>query len=131
MYMCFVSGQVQYAIAVSDLFAYPATTDGFAGVSSIDVSVAAVTVSVVDPVTLPLAALIVVVPAFNADADPVVPIVAVAVLVDAHVVLFVRFCVVPSLYVPVAVNCCFPPATTDGFAGVSAIDVSVATSIVL
>ena len=104
----------------------PAATDGFTGVTAIDTSVAAVTVSVVDPLTLPLVALIVVVPAFSALASPVALTVAVVVLEDAHVAVVVRFCVVPSLYVPVAVNCCVPPAATDGFTGVTAIDTSVA-----
>ena len=31
-----------------------------------------------------------------------------------------------SLYVPVAVNCCVAPFVMDGFAGVTAIDCSVA-----
>ena len=104
----------------------PAATDGFTGVTAIELSVAAVTVSVVEPVTLPLVALIVEVPAFNALARPEALIVAVVVLEDAHVTLLVRFCVVPSLYVPVAVNCCVPPAATDGFTGVTAIELSVA-----
>jgi hypothetical protein len=34
--------------------------------------------------------------------------------------------VVPSLKVPVAVNCCVAPLVIDGFAGVTAIDCSVA-----
>ena len=33
-----------------------------------------------------------------------------------------------SEYVPVAVNCCVPPCPTDGFAGVTAIEVSVAVA---
>jgi hypothetical protein len=34
--------------------------------------------------------------------------------------------VVPSLKVPVAVNCCVAPFTIEGFAGVTAIDCNVA-----
>ena len=56
-----------------------------------------VTVKVVDPETAPLVAEIVVVPSFTAVARPVALIVAVAVLDDAHVAVFVRFCVVPSV----------------------------------
>src|SRR5271167_5013755 len=74
----------------------------------------------------PLVALIVVLPAFNADANPPLLMVAVVVLEDAHVTLAVRFCVELSLYVPVAVNCCVLPAATDGFTGVTAMDTSVA-----
>jgi hypothetical protein len=104
----------------------PAATDGFIGVTAIDTSVAAVTVNVVLPEMAPLVALIVVLPAFSAEASPAALIVAVVVLDDAHVTLAVRFCVELSLYVPVAVNCCVPPAATDGFTGVTAIDTSVA-----
>jgi stage V sporulation protein SpoVS len=99
---------------------------GLAGVTAIDTSVAAVTVSRVFPLTLPSVALIVVLPAFSAEAKPTLLIVAVVVLDEAHVTLAVRFCVELSLYVPVAVNWSVPPAATDGFTGVTAIDTSVA-----
>ncbi len=104
----------------------PAVTDGFTGVTAIDTSVAAVTVSVVLPEIAPLVAEMVVPPAFNADAKPAALIVAVVVLDDAHVTLAVMFCVELSLYVPVAVNCCVPPAVTEGFTGVTVMDTSVA-----
>ena len=104
----------------------PAATDGFAGVTAMDTSVAAVTVSVVLPTMLPLVAEIVLVPAFSADARPAPVIVAVVSVPDAHVTLPVKFCVELSLYVPVAVNCCVLPAATDGSAGVTAMDTSVA-----
>jgi hypothetical protein len=61
-----------------------------------ETSVAALTVSVVDPETLPEVAVMVVVPAFNADARPPALIVPVAVLVEAQVTLLVRFCVLLS-----------------------------------
>ena len=51
---------------------------------------------------------------------------AVAAVADAHVTVAVRFCVVPSLYVPVATNCWVVPFAIDGVAGVTAIDTSVA-----
>jgi hypothetical protein len=69
----------------------PAATDGFTGVTAIDTNVALVTVSVVLPEMAPLVALIVVLPAFNADAKPALLIVAVGALDDAHVTLAVRF----------------------------------------
>src|SRR5208283_5006973 len=37
----------------------------------------------------------------------------------------VRFCLLPSLKVPVAVNCCWVPAAIDGLAGVTATDTRV------
>ena len=53
-------------------------------------------------------------------------IVATVTADELHVAVLVRFCVVPSLKVPVAVNCWVPPFGTDGFAGVTATDTSVA-----
>ena len=108
----------------------PFTIDGFAGVTPIDVSVAAVTVRTVEPLTLPKVALIVEVPVPTPLAKPPAVIVATLVVADAHVTLVVMFCVVESLYVPVAVNCRVKPFAIDGFAGVTLIDVSVAAVMV-
>jgi hypothetical protein len=55
-------------------------------------------------------------------ANPAALIVAVAVFDELQVAVLVRFWVVPSLKVPVAVNCCVAPLVIDGFAGVTAID---------
>jgi hypothetical protein len=104
----------------------PLAIDGFAGVTAIDCSVAAVTVSKVEPLIAPDVALIVEVPTPAPVARPVALIVAVAVVPELHVTVLVRFCVVPSLKVPVAVNCCVAPLAIDGFAGVTAIDCNVA-----
>jgi hypothetical protein len=84
---------------------FPAATEGFAGVTAIETRLAFVTVSVVDPTTAPLVALIVDVPAFTAVARPAALIVATVGVPDAQVTLPVRFCVELSLKVPVAVNC--------------------------
>ena len=43
----------------------------------------------------------------------------------------VRFCVLPSLKVPVAVNCWVSPTATEGFAGVTATDFSVGAATVI
>ena len=104
----------------------PLAIEGLAGVTAIDTRVAGVTVSVVLPVMLLEAAWIVVVPAPTAVAKPAALIVATVTTEELHVAVLLRFCVVPSLNVPVAVNCCVPPFATDGFAGVMAIDTSVA-----
>jgi hypothetical protein len=53
-------------------------------------------------------------------------IVATAVFVELHVTELVRFCVLLSLYVPVAVNCCAVPLATEAFAGVADIDTNEA-----
>ena len=75
----------------------PAAIDAFAGVTAIEVSVAAVTVSPVDPTIDPDVARIVVLPTVNVVAKPVPLIVATAVLVELHVTVLVRFCVLVSL----------------------------------
>ena len=72
----------------------------------------------------------VVVPFATAVASPLVPavllIVAMFVWLELHVTVVVRFCVLLSEYVPVAVNCSVPVVPIVGFAGVTAIETSVA-----
>jgi hypothetical protein len=104
----------------------PFTIDGFTGVTAIDCNVAAVTVSVVEPAMDDDVAEIVELPTPAPVARPAAVIVADAVFDELHVAVLVRFWVVPSLNVPVAVNCCVVPFTTEGFAGVTAIDCNVA-----
>src|SRR5262249_50680879 len=90
-----------------------------------------VTVSPVLPLTAPSVAEIVVVPAATPVASPVELIVAAAVLEDAHVTWLVRFCVLESEYVPVAVYCPVAPAVSVALAGVTASDVSVGAGCAL
>jgi hypothetical protein len=104
----------------------PLVIEGFAGVTAMDCSVAAVTVSTVEPEIDDDVAVIVEVPTPAPLARPAALIVAVVVVPELHVTVLVRFCVVPSLKVPVAVNCCVAPLAIDGFAGVTAIDCNVA-----
>jgi hypothetical protein len=99
----------------------PLATDGFAGVTAIVCKTAGVTVNVVDPLIDPEVALIVVDPVATVLAKPALLMVATAVAEDVHVAVLVRFCWLPSVNVPVAVNCCVNPLATDGFAGVTAI----------
>lgn len=75
----------------------PLAIDGFAGVTAIETSVAEVTVSTVDPLTLPEVAMIVLDPAAFAVAIPLVLIVAVLVFWDCQFTEPVRFFVEPSL----------------------------------
>ncbi len=86
----------------------PKAMDGTAGVNAIDTKVAVVTVSNVDPVTDPELALIVVFPCATPVANPTVPalllIVATAGSLETHCTVLVMFCVLASVYVPVAVN---------------------------
>ncbi len=105
----------------------PTAIEGFAGVTAIDTSAGAVTVSVVEPAIPPSVALIVEAPAFTPFAKPPVVIVATPGADEPHVTVLVRFCVLPPLYVPVAVNCCVAPTAMEGLAGVTAIDASAST----
>jgi hypothetical protein len=75
----------------------PLATDGFAGVTAMDCSVACVTVSTVDPVMAPEVAVMVEVPLLTAVAKPPGVIDATVVVDELHVAVPVRFCVVPSL----------------------------------
>jgi hypothetical protein len=75
----------------------PFAIEGFAGVTAIDTNVTEVTVSKVDPVTLPEVAMIVLDPAAFAVAIPPVVIVAEFVFWDCQPTEPVRFFVEPSL----------------------------------
>ena len=103
---------------------------GLEGVTDSDESVAGVTVSVVEPATLPDVAVIVEVPAARQDARPLEPaallIVDTVAFEELQVTDAVRFCVVPSEYVPVAVNCLVVPFALVGLDGLIEMDVSVA-----
>src|SRR5207244_2819973 len=99
---------------------------GFAGVTAIDVNVfGACTVKTVPPLTLPTVADIVLCAVDRADASPAAFTLATLGVEEFQVAELVRLAVVPSEYVPVAVNCCVAPVKIVGFAGVTAIDVNV------
>jgi hypothetical protein len=49
---------------------------------------------------------------------------------DVQVAALDKFCVLPSVYVPVAVYCCFMPLAIEIFAGATAIDTSEAGAAV-
>jgi hypothetical protein len=103
---------------------------GLVGVTVIETSVAGVTLRVTPGlITLPRVAVIVDVPTDVPVARPCVPdafeIVA-ALPLAAQVTDVVRFCVVLSVYVPVAANCWVRPLAMLEPAGVTAIETSVA-----
>ena len=100
----------------------PVTIEGFAGVTVIDTSSGGVTVRVVEPAMEPEVAEIAVVPVPTPVASPSAVIVPTAVFVEFQFTRVVRFWVLPSLYVPVAVNCCVAPLAMEGFVGVTAIE---------
>src|SRR5713101_3608375 len=73
----------------------PSATEAFAGVTASETNAAAATVRVVEPVTLPDVALMVVVPVPTLAAKPVWPIVATLIADELQFTELVRFCVLP------------------------------------
>jgi hypothetical protein len=100
---------------------------------AIDTNCAAVTVTKVDPDIDPDVALMFAVPALMLVTNPFFTVAAEFVSED-QVAEVVRSWVLPSVNVPVAVNCWVVPATREGFAGVTAIetnDAAVTVSVVV
>jgi hypothetical protein len=108
----------------------PSAIEGLAGVIVIEASAAAETLSVVAPVMPAEVALIVAAPALPVVTRPCDPptllICAMVGTLDVHCTVCVRFCVLLSLKVPVAVNCCDTPSGIVGIAGVTVIDIKTA-----
>ena len=77
----------------------------------------------------PIAALIVEDPAATPLATPPLAIVPMEEADELQVTALVRFCVLPSLYVPIAMNGCVCPTAIVGFPGVTAIDIKVAAEV--
>ena len=71
-----------------------------------------------EPDTAPALAVIVVVPAATALPNPEALMVAIPVLEEVQVTELVMFTVVPSVKLPVAVNCCVVPVIAEPFPGV-------------
>jgi hypothetical protein len=98
----------------------------FAGVTAIDSSTGAVTVSVTElEVTLENVAVMFVLPSATAVANPVLLMVAIVVLDELQIADAVKFCVLlqaPDDNVPVAVNCCIVPLGILALTGATAID---------
>ena len=84
-----------------------------------DWSTGLVTVKLVEPEIFPDAALIVDMPIPLSLARPSSLIRATDVFEEDHVTFDVMFLVLPSVYVPVAVNCSEVPLGMDGFTGVT------------
>jgi hypothetical protein len=97
---------------------------GIAGVTAIETKIAGVTVSVLEPLIAPEVAAMLVLPTATLVASPCALTLAMVESAVLQVTAFVRFRVLPSLYVPVAVNCSVVPSAKDGFKGVTAIDTS-------
>jgi len=96
------------------------------GDTAIETNCAAVTVRPVVLLTPLYEALMLAVPAPAVVASPVLSMLATAGVSDVHAEPFVRSSVEPSVKLPVALNRCTVPAATDGFAGVTLMNESVA-----
>jgi hypothetical protein len=113
--------------------AEPLSCVAVGGVTAMDTSVgAALHVSVALPLTAPTAARITLVPAttqLNACVVESAPSVATAEFPLDHSAAVVTSCEDPSLYVPVAETDTADPASCDGAAGITAIDISVGIAL--
>ena len=69
-------------------------------------------------------------PETNPSATPLGEMVVTVVFDVDHFTELVRFCVLPSVKVPVAVNCSVSPRATEGLAGVTAMDTKAAAETV-
>lgn len=111
----------------------PRAIVALAGVTAIDCKTPLVTVRVVEPEMLPDTAEMSEEPCAIAAAKPWVGtallIVATAVVPELQVTDAVMSCVLLSLKVPVALNCSVVPAATDGVAGVTTMETSVAFTV--
>jgi hypothetical protein len=108
----------------------PVAREETRGVTAIEINVAGDTVNRVDPDLFPNVAVIVVDPDATGVANPFEPaallMAATAAVDEPQVTAVVRFCMEPSEYVPVAVNCLVVPRAMLGLDGVIARETSVA-----
>jgi len=95
-----------------------------------EINAAGVTVKEADPLTEPELMVMVVVPVPSDVASPIEPAVSLIVAtfgaLEVQLPLSVTSCVVPSLNVPVAVNCWVVPNATVAADGLTAIEISTA-----
>jgi hypothetical protein len=122
-FCCEPSVKVPVAVNCVDI---PSGTDELAGVTAIETSDGAVTVSTVDPLMEPKVAVMVADPTAALEASPELLTGATVPLEVVQVAVLVRFEVEPSEYVPVAVNCWVVPKGIEGSVGATAIETSCA-----
>jgi len=89
---------------------------------------AAVTDTVVDPLTPEAVAVILAIPSATGESNPVALTAPTFVLEECQVTVVVRICVVPSEYLPVAENCCVWPRGTWASAGPTEIAFNLGTT---
>lgn len=109
----------------------PSGINGVPGVTASDTGVGPVTVRVVEPLIVPEAAAMEVVPAPSVLTKPwlptTLPISATDPLEELHITPLLKSFVLPSVYAPVAVNCCVFPFAIEGPDGVTVMEVKVFT----
>ena len=99
----------------------PMANDALAGVTASETSTACPTLSVADPLIEPAVAVMIAVPTACPLANP--PLLMPATVDDElQVTALVRFCTLPSLYVPLAANCWLVPLAIDALTGLTDID---------
>ena len=91
----------------------PKANEGFIGAIAMETRAGGVTLRVLEPLIEPKVAVIVALPVPTPVAKPVLLTLATAGADELHVTELVRFCVLPSVYVPAAVNCCVLPRATE------------------
>jgi hypothetical protein len=108
----------------------PSGMEALEGVTEIDTSAAVAIVNVVALEMEPEVAVIFAVPVPELVASPAVPLAllmtATFAFEELQVTVEVTSCVLPSVYVPVAVNCCVVPRGIDGVEGLIAIETRAA-----
>jgi len=107
----------------------PLGMEAFAGVTAVDTNTDAVTVRLVDPLIDPDVAWMVVLPVPTPVARPAPVMVATVVLEEVQITEVVKFAVLLSLYVPVAVYCCVVPLGMEALAGVTEMDTKTAVTV--
>ena len=103
---------VKVPVALS-FWVVPKANEGFTGVIAMETRVGCATLRVLEPVTGPKVAVIVALPVPTPVAKPVLLTLATAGADVLYVTEFVRFCVLPSVFVTAAANCCVLPRATD------------------
>jgi hypothetical protein len=116
----------EYVPEAVNCWVTPAGMLGLAGVTDMEMRVAAVTVRVVFPEIVPRVAVILGIPAAAAVAKPMLSTVATDVRDELQMVCVVISKLVPSEYMPEAVNCWVAPTRMLGLAGVTDIEARVA-----
>src|SRR5579864_648049 len=99
--------------------------DATFGITSRDAIGPGRTITAAPPMTPPCDAVMIAVPLELPKVDPCTPTPATVASTEFHCAEAVRSCVEPSLNVPVAVSCSFPPIATADQPGVTAMDTTI------